>query len=166
MACSNCGYKEQLAVSKREAAFGLVSNTYKCRNCSSAFFLVEREIPVDIDILKEWALHSELYLLDQDEDLILASKDYLDMILEILNIENISDYKRNILMSALCVIVYDNRTEIDDTEKYKPDIKLRNKVIEELNKRFDKLKLADSWIMPYIKEVVYPQLDFSKRYTS
>jgi hypothetical protein len=122
--------------------------------------LIGREIPVDIDILKEWADHPELYLLDQDEDLILAEVRYVDMIVEVLDTVNTSDYKTNILMSALSVIVYENT--IDEHSNYAPDIKLKNKVIKELNKRFDKLQLANNWIMPYIKEVVYPQLDFSK----
>lgn len=95
----------------------------------------------------------------QDEELLLAEEQYLDMILQVLDTVPISEHKRDLLMDALCVIVYDNTTEDDSQTKDK----LKEKVIQELNKRQDKLKLADNWIADYIKKVVYPQLDFGKQ---
>ena len=92
----------------------------------------------------------------QDEELLLADEQYVDMILEVLDTMSIPAHKRDLLMDALCVIVYDN-TNKDNSQQ---DEQLKKRVIKELNKRQDKLKLADKWIMDYIKDVVYPQLDF------
>ncbi|MEI9946450.1 MAG: hypothetical protein WDN26_19795 [Chitinophagaceae bacterium] len=95
----------------------------------------------------------------QDEELLLADEKYVDMILEVLDTMSIPDHKRDLLMDALCVIVYDN-TIMDNSQR---DEQLKKRVIGELNKRQGKLRLADDWIMDYIKDVVYPQLDFDRQ---
>ncbi len=158
--CSNCGHKERISVSKREAAFELVDYNQvlgqKCKKCSKDKFSISFERPnLDFDLLKEWSTNLELYLMPQDEELLLADEIYLDLILQILDTVTIPDNKRNLLMDSLCVIVFDNT--IDDN--HEKDEQLKNRVISELNTRRDKLKLADDWIMDYIKEVVYPQLE-------
>lgn len=159
--CSECGHIDEIEVSKREAAFELVDiNTVvepKCSQCSSTRFIIYLQKPkLNISLLKEWASNPDLYLMEQDEDLLLAEGQYLDMILKIIDTEIIPDEKRNLLMSALCVMVYDN----SDSDHRNPDIELRARVVEELNKRSEKLLLADEWISDYIKKVVYPQLKF------
>ena len=78
--------------------------------------------------------------------------------LNILDNKTILDHKHNVLMNALCIIVYDNSVK----ENQESNIHLKNRVITEINKRIEKLKLADDWIMDYIKKVVYPQLNFEK----
>lgn len=161
--CSNCGHKDELTVSKREAAFELVDINDVlgnfCKQCSSRSFTVAYQKPdLDFELLKEWATNRELYLIEQDEELLLADERYLDIILQVLDTICVSDHKRNVMMEALCVIVYDNTVD-NNPQK---DNKLKNRVIEELNKRQDQLKLADSWIMDYIKKVVYPRLDIGR----
>lgn len=158
--CSHCGHREEIEVTKQEAAFELVDINDvlgdTCRQCSSktfTFFLPKPDL--DFALLKEWATSPELYLMEQDEELLLADEKYLEMILQILDTTSIPERKRDVLMEALCVIVYDNTVEVNS----KHDDKLRSKVVKELNKRQDKLKLADDWIRDYIKEVVYPQLN-------
>jgi len=113
---------------------------------------------LDYELLKEWAINPDLYLMEQDEELLLADGKYLDLILNILDTVSIPKHKTDLLMDALCIIIYDN--SIDDNDNQ--DIDLKKKVIVELNKRLDKLKLADEWIMDYIKDVVYPQLQLDK----
>lgn len=162
--CTVCGHAEKLFVTKREAAFELFdidkALEQKCKNCSSASFTTAYERPdLDFDLLKEWATNSDLYLMPQDEELLLAEEQYLDMILRVLDTISIPDHKRDLLMDALCVIVYDN-TNKDNSQR---DEQLKNRVIKELNKRQDKLKLADNWIADYIKDVVYPQLDLGRQ---
>ena len=162
--CTVCDQTEELIVSKRDAAFELfdVNKALRqaCKNCSSTSFAIIYPRPdLDFDLLKEWATNSDLYLMPQDEELLLADEQYLDMILQVLDTVPISDHKRDLLMDALCVIVYDNTTE----DNSQPNDQLKERVIEELNERQDKLKLADKWIMDYIKDVVYPQLDFSRQ---
>lgn len=162
--CTVCGHAEHLSVTKREAAFELFDIDkalgQKCESCSSTSFATAYERPeLDFALLKEWATNPDLHLMPQDEELLLAEEQYLDMILEVLDAVSISDHKRDLLMDALCVIVYDNTIE----DNSQPNDQLKERVIKELKKRQDKLKLADNWIMNYIKDVVYPQLDLDKQ---
>ena len=162
--CSNCGSKEQIKVSKREAAFELV-DIHKvvgenCNRCSASKFITHYQTPdLDFDLLKEWATNPELYLMEQDEELLLADEKHLDNILKILDNVSLLDHKRNLILDALCVIVYDNT--IDDNEQ--KDERLKERVIKELNNRIDELRKADDWIMDYLKEVVYPQLEVKEK---
>ncbi|WP_232825787.1 hypothetical protein, partial [Algoriphagus litoralis] len=162
--CSNCGSKEQISVSRREAAFELVDINEvvgnKCKICSASKFMTSYQTPdLDFELLKEWATNPDLHLMPQDEELLLADEKYLQNILNILDNVAILDHKRNLLMDALCVIVYDNT--IDENEQ--KDENLKERAIKELNKRTDQLKQADDWIMDYIKEVVYPQLELKEK---
>jgi len=115
---------------------------------------------LDFNLLKEWATTPSLNLDTQDEELLLADETYLDIILQVLDTVAATNYKQAILMEALCIIIYDNTVDNN------ANTNLKNRVIEELNGRLDKLKLADEWIGDYIKKVVYPQLrhfgEFSK----
>ncbi|WP_400190243.1 hypothetical protein [Hymenobacter sp. B81] len=151
-------------MTKREAAFELFDINgalgQKCKNCSSISFTTAYQRPdLDFDLLKEWVTNSDLYLMPQDEELLLAEEQYVDMILEVLDTMLIPDHKRDLLMDALCVIVYDNTNE----DNFQGDERLKQRVIKELNKRLDRLKLADNWIADYIKKVVYPQLDLGRQ---
>ncbi|WP_295116494.1 hypothetical protein [uncultured Chitinophaga sp.] len=60
-------------------------------------------------------------------------------------------------MEALCAMVYNNTVNASLN-----GLMLTKRVVGELNKRLDKLKLADGWIMDYMKQVVYPQLNMDK----
>lgn len=158
--CLSCGNKEEIHVSKREAAFELVDINAvlgeSCKKCRSVRFTTNYLVPeLDYELLKDWATNSELYLMPQDEELLLADGRYFDNILAILDTVSIPDHKRNILMEALCIIIYDNSVK----ENLHQDTELKNKVIQALNNRMNKLKSADGWISDYIKKVVYPQLD-------
>jgi len=156
--CSNCDAQEEIEVTEREAAFDLVDINQRlgsnCKKCSSISFFISRPLPIpNFELLKEWAFNEDLYFSSQDEDLLLADGEALDAILEILDMLQLPDYKTGILMSALCVIVYNNT--LGDDPQF---AELRVRVIEELNKRLDKLLIADAFIMDYIKAIVYPQL--------
>lgn len=157
--CSKCGHHEEIVMSKRDAAFELVDIDEVlgnvCKKCSSTSFTSTYQHPdLDFDLLKEWATNPDLYLMHQDEELMLANEKYLNDILQIFDTIHLSDDKRNVLMEALCIIVYDNSNERNSRR----DTKLRDKVVGELNNRRKELMLADDSIMNYIKEVVYPQL--------
>lgn len=165
--CSNCGSKSELEVSKRDAAFELFdmnkSFGISCLKCSSNKFITYYNHPaLDYELLKEWAQNSDLHLMEQDEELFLSEEKYLETILNILDFETILDHKRNVLMDVLCIIVYDN----SQNEDLKINNNLKNRVITEINKRIEKLKLADDWILDYIKKVVYPQLNFQNKNVS
>ncbi|MEM9981013.1 MAG: hypothetical protein AAF734_00865, partial [Bacteroidota bacterium] len=127
----------------------------QCPNCdATTFSTVQTLIHLDKAILKEWATNKDLHLTPQDEELLLADELYLNLILQALDNFPLVDQKRNILLEALCIIVYDNSLE-DNSHK---DEALKQRVIQALNERKAQLKLADDWVMGYIKAVVYPQL--------
>lgn len=161
--CNNCGHHEEIRVSKREAAFELVDIDQRlgpaCTKCSATLFSTSYwTVPeLDLELLTMWAQDSSLRLMEQDEDLMLADEKYLDNILIIIDTVDIPDHKRNVLMEALCAMVYNNTVNASLN-----GLMLRKRVVGELNKRLDKLKLADGWIMDYMKQVVYPQLNMDK----
>jgi hypothetical protein len=109
----------------------------------------------DMELIQEWALDDNLYLMPQDEDLLLAEEKYLELVLEAIDTLLMSTYKQQVLFSALCVIVYDH----SHPEAENKDEHVKQKVIAALNQRKDKLLQAEDWIGDYIKKVVFPQLD-------
>lgn len=161
--CSNCKLEEQIIISKRQAAFGLVNIDemlgVKCPKCSGDKFTVSYRMPMlDQEILAEWAKEERLYLAPQDEELLLADEQYLEIIFNVLDDLRTLVRKKYILLDALCVIVYDNSTVDENLINPCLDLKLKRRVLAELAKRKALLLQADSWIMDYIKKVVYPQL--------
>ncbi len=158
--CTKCGYHIRIELSKRDAAFDLVNIESEygeiCSQCNGRKFTGAQTMPhIDFGLLEEWATNLDLFLREQDEELILADEMYLEMILKVLDTMEIPQHKSNLLMDSLCIIVYDNTVE----KNLKKDEKLKQRVITELNKRKEKLIQADDWIMDYIKQVVYPQLE-------
>ncbi len=159
--CPDCGHMVTLIITEREAVFELINKAtlgWTCKKCWSRSVSIWFTKPkqINFSLLKEWATNPSLYLMEQDQHLILAEEQYLENILELIDTVPMPVIKRDTLMEALCVIVYDNT----DDENTAQEEELKKKVIEELNKRLDKLKLADDWIAPYLKDNVYPQLTF------
>lgn len=161
--CNKCSHLQKINVSKREAAFELydinkiLGNV--CKKCDGDKFTTKHPAKnIDFALFKEWAINPELYFMDQDEELILADEEHLDLILYTLDNIKIHKHKQDLLMDALCIIVYDNSLPINKSG----DFFLRDKVINEINSRLEKLNDANEWIMDYIKEIVYPQLNIKK----
>ena len=114
--CQSCQHIEELYIEKRAAAFDLIkigdSIGHTCSNCKKTAFSYSREMPeIDEELLIEWASNNNLFLLEQDEDLILADVHYLDFIFNVIDMPQTLDNKRATLFSALCTIVYD---EVDE----------------------------------------------------
>ncbi len=161
--CLKCKNEQEVSISQKTESLTVNHNKtlkVKCPKCSNIKFAIsyKKIVPLDFELLKEWSLHQNLFLMPQDEELFLADEPYLDIILQVLDIVNTLETKRNILLVALCIIVYDNTIE----SNLKKDNNLKNRVIKELNKRKDKLKLAEYAVDNYIKEVVYPLLAIKK----
>lgn len=161
--CSNCKFEEQITISKREAAFELVNIDKalgsKCPKCFEEKFTVFCHLPtLDQELLAEWAKEEELHLAPQDEELLLADEQYLEIILNALDDSQTLMRKKCILLDALCVIVYDNSVIDGNLLNSDSDLHLKEKVLEELGKRKLLLMQAGDCIMDYIKKVVYPQL--------
>jgi hypothetical protein len=145
--CKKCNNTDKLFVSKRELVFELfdknkIWNTpcTKCGKieCSSVGF---SQPEIDEDLWSEWARNDELSFMSQDEDLIIAEEKYLPKILLLLDSTNISNWKRIILASALCVLY---RSAYDYRE-LKPE--LVDKIGKELIKHKDIVIQSKSYIM-------------------
>lgn len=160
--CDNCNQRDYFAITKREAAFSLVDwhkyDNVPCSNCGKNNFSGRSRSlsELDIELFTEWANNKELYILDQDEDLILADEKYIDIMLYIIDNRVGLERKRQILLSALCVIVYDNITSDGSIDEVN-DLDLANRVVEELKIRKSLLLALEEWVIcDYIKDKVYP----------
>ena len=155
--CQNCKAIESLSINKREAAFHLVQPNHilgnSCKSCGGKIFSLMNEMPsLDADLIKEWANDEALIFLEQDEDLILAHEDYIDFIIEVLAQPSIAERKKSILLSALCVLIYDEVDE-DINGLQKANVQ---KIIAYLKTQKELLLEQGDWIQDYIQEVVFP----------
>jgi len=114
---------------------------------------------LDKELITEWSQNEELYVEHQDEELILGNGQYFELIVEALDNPETLLNKKHVLLYALCIIVYDNTVE--DGLDWESDASLKNRAINELNKRKNLLIQAGDWVMDYVRKVVYPQLDIN-----
>ncbi len=124
-------------------------------------------IKLQNDFFQQWLIDDDYYYVsDQDQDIIFADEKFLDDILMILDNCKLDEARLTTLISALCIIIYDNTYIEEDNEEDEGyyNIELKERVIVELNKRIGLLKKVNNVgiIMPYIKDVVYPQLRIFK----
>ncbi|WP_041324065.1 hypothetical protein [Saccharophagus degradans] len=159
--CKNCGFEEQRENEKLVAAF---ESTRKwesmCPNCGVKN--VERAgwaIPdLDSELLRVWGKDESLQFDQQDEDILLAEEDNIELLLNGVDSKELLHSKRSTLLAALCVLVYDHTPEGDEED---PDVKpeISAKVTAELKDRMHLFNELDTvYISEYIKEVVYPRL--------
>ncbi|MDU1903709.1 MAG: hypothetical protein E6772_02905 [Dysgonomonas sp.] len=151
--CKNCETEFIINLSKNEAAFNALSSekvkNAECPSCGCKELKSAGICPplVDSELMLEWMKNDNLYFSQQDEDLLLGEIQYIDLIKQFLMMDNISLSKRNILLSALCVIVYDN----EDKKKCKEVIEIRLSQEKYLDN-------AKNIIFDYIGKKVYPKL--------
>ena len=108
------------------------------------------------ELLERWIHDPDLSVLSQDEDLILGTGENLELLEEFLQRRDALAGKRVIILSAICVILYDNSPSVDD-RKDSGDLALAaraTKVLRQNLAAFDEIN--EDFICDYIKEVVYP----------
>ncbi|WP_028284037.1 hypothetical protein [Olleya marilimosa] len=150
-----CGNVDSIEVTRKEAAFGLKEKeiwSQECSKCGNKEFtsLSHPQPEFKTDLLIEWGNNADYFFMEQDEDLMLADEKYIDLILEVLDNHQILSQKRNVLIEALCVIIYDNNVSDENNSD------LTDRVAKELKKRKADVLNAQDWIMDYIKEVSFP----------
>jgi predicted nucleic-acid-binding Zn-ribbon protein len=159
--CSKCGFTERRQIDKYIAAFESTREwTSPCTQCKSTSFKSSSgTIPLpDTDLLKIWSESNDLMFLDQDEDILLAEADNFNLLSRFVQDVSFKPSKREILLSAICVLLYDNTPEVS-SETEECDLAIAEKVRKFLisNKSlFD--ELDTNYIDDYIKKVVYPQI--------
>ncbi|MFB9080421.1 hypothetical protein ACFFLS_20005 [Flavobacterium procerum] len=164
--CKECSNKDIFEITKIECAFSLYNFkeiwNKECSKCSSTicYSLSKSFVAVDQEILDLWGSDEKLYLDEQDEELILAEMDYLPLLLSSINENKYLERKTEILLEALCVLLYDNT--VDDEEFTEEENKAREKnaalIRPELIKLKKQIKASEKYMMDYIKEVVFPQI--------
>lgn len=163
-----CGNTDEIELTKREAAFDLYDSkeiwNSKCSKCGGTKCVSTGLNKPDFDkeLILEWGNNSDLYFMEQDEDLMLAEEKYIDVILDIVDNHKILAEKRNILIEALCVLIHDNSKELIDedlnSEESDSRTKIADRVANELKTRKELVLLAENWIMDYIKEKAFPRI--------
>ncbi|MDH5654801.1 MAG: hypothetical protein OEZ34_02765 [Spirochaetia bacterium] len=158
--CSNCGFLEQRQVSHTEASFEITRRWEDpCPQCGSNSFGMISDSPVlTEESLSIWANDEKMYFLGQDEHLMLAEEENIDLLVSFLDNQSVPASKRSILLAALCIILFDNLLEENIQDGYASE-EISEYLVSILKKRlkyFSELDTID--ISGYVRKVVYPVL--------
>jgi len=164
--CRDCKHVDFMELTKVEAAFELydsnkIWNT-PCSHCGSmnCESLGHERPKLDRELLDLWGNDPGCFLMDQDEDLLLAEFEYFPMLIQAIDESKYLESKIKVLIEAVCVLLYDNTVsseEFTDKENEERE-RIAAKVRPELIKRKSRIVDAGDVVMDYIKEVVYPQI--------
>lgn len=166
--CAKCQHEQTRLLSPEVAAFKERSSwETTCPKCGHAEFQAmswPRPTPT-MDLFEEWAVDVNLSFLEQDEDLYMASADYVPFLEQFVTRRGIPEIKRATLLSALCVIIYENvsdANEPNDSEDESMDPKLGEHVLQFLKRNlylFD--EIDKDYLYGYIARDVLPRLGIS-----
>lgn len=134
--CEKCGYTETRFLDELTAAFEQTRLWEEpCSQCGSTDFSKGScSIPLHTRTqFQMWATDAKLSFSSQDEDLILASPNNLELLLEFLDSPSTHRAKRQVLASALYILWYDSYPETG--QKYLKNIELAERIAKEINKR-------------------------------
>jgi hypothetical protein len=156
--CGKCGNEESRVLSLEDAAFEKTRRWMQpCGKCGSVQFSSEGcPLPdMNRELFERWIHDDDLTVLSQDEDLVIGTGENLRLLEEFLQRQDALPGKRATILSAICVVLYDNRPDIDSEVSRNPEfassaagiLKRNMKVFDEINE----LCISD-----YIKKVVYP----------
>lgn len=164
--CKDCKNVDSIVLTKIEAAFELYDSSKiwktSCSNCgsSSCESLGHQHPTLDKELLDLWGNDPELFLMEQDQELLLAEYDYFPMILTAIDESKYPKPKIDVLIEAICVLLYDNTVapeEYSEKENCERE-NIAEKVRSELIKRKNRIIEAGDSVMEYIQEIVYPQI--------
>ncbi|OKH49260.1 hypothetical protein NIES2101_21335 [Calothrix sp. HK-06] len=141
--CDNCGYEETRFLDELSAAFEQTRVWEEpCLKCSSRDFGGSSSMPkLSRSILEVWATNDRLSFSQQDEDLVIASRDDLELILEFLDSPSTHIWQRRVLASALHLLWYDAYPETSNaagfTFTYEIDAENNEFLCDEENTTFE-----------------------------
>ena len=108
------------------------------------------------ELFEVWIHDSDLSIMSQDEDLIIGTGDNLDLLEEFLQRRDVAPLKRAVLLSAICVVLYDNMPDAGDPEGLQnPEFAARAAEVLRRNIHFFD-EINEDLISDYIKKDVYP----------
>lgn len=161
--CAVCNNIDEYSVTLAELAFNHKDHYIAgklCTKCGSEKFsaITYDRFTINQELLDIWGQEPSYYFNPQDEDLILAEPYYIPLFLNAIDNNLYPKKKLGILVSALCILVYDHSggdeeyTEVEN--EYRKEI--INQVVPELQKRKQLIFDLQNEIMDYIKERVFP----------
>ena len=160
--CDECNNDDSYEINKFEAAFETYDFDVPCSKCGSKKYssIGHQRPELDKELLDIWGSNTELHFMQQDEELLLAELENLPMILKAIDESKYHKRKIDVLIEAICVILYNNTFSPEEfSEKENLERKtIADQVRPELMKRKKRISEASDVIMPYIKEVVFPQI--------
>jgi hypothetical protein len=107
-------------------------------------------------LFETWILDPDLNVMSQDEDLIIGVGGNLDLLDEFIIREDAATGKRAMLLSAICVVLFDNIFDpADPNDESNPEFASKAETILRRNIALFDL-INEDVISDYIKEVVYP----------
>ncbi|HYD91422.1 MAG TPA: hypothetical protein VEA37_08050 [Flavobacterium sp.] len=113
------------------------------------------------NLLDEWGYDPKKKFDQQDEEIILAEIENLELFLDAIDNSNYLQTKKDTLLGALCVLYYDNSIEdivhtVDENTERKA---ILNTLLPELVKRNKLIKALPEWQLgEYVKAIVYPSI--------
>lgn len=166
--CKDCGNEDIRLLTKREAAFEQTRNVWQFRNegcskCNSKQCQSISSPALDLDeqILDEWCCSEHLDFSQQDESIILADIDNLQLIVKAIDKNHFTNGKKEVLLESLCILLYDNiykSEEFTNIEEFERK-NLASKILPELKRRKELILDLDNYLLDYVKEVVFPLLE-------
>ena len=117
----------------------------------------EIDLSMNRERFQEWIVDPKFSILDQDEDLILGDPIYLDLLEEFLRYPKPAEGKIEVLLSAVSVIVYDEK--ISDT----PNEATITRALDILASNESLLAKYGGYRMDYVSEVVDPLLSLHNK---
>lgn len=164
--CKDCGNVDIFPLTKMEAAFWLY-NTKKiwntpCKKCSSTNCASTKHpsVRIDQELLDIWGNDPKLYFLSQDETLIISEVNYVPLLLQAIDKGDYLKDKIDVLIEAVCVILYDNSADLEEysKEERRKMAEISTQLIPELVKRKKRIWEAKNHIWAHVKEVIFPQI--------
>ena len=158
--CGTCSHQESRELSAHEAAF-IERHEWgePCPKCGNSLFCsggFSDTPPIDAGIMELWSKNERLSFSEIDEDMLLGCEEILDLLIQYVQRNDILESKRGVLISALCLLVYDNTDQGYERDIPANDF-LANQVIEFLSNNHRLFEnLHDDYGHHYIKVHVYP----------
>lgn len=148
--CKVCNHEFGVRLNKIESAFTQFINVAvhtPCPKCGNTeYSICSRQPPmIDEELMRLWVNNGDLQFFEQDEDLMLADIENLELIRQSVFSEYILPLKRHTLISALCIMIYDKSNGWQ-------------KALEFLKQNQTLVQEAKSFIYAYIGKKVFPKL--------
>ena len=115
------------------------------------------------ELLEVWAYDEGLTFSSQDEDLLLGCASAFPLLTKFVQRCNVSKHKRGVLLSALCIIVFDD-AEDNGEHKVGHSRDIGESAIHFLTHHRELFnEIGDECTYDYVKEVVYPLIGMKYR---